>query len=80
MRHFIMYITTVDNFQQENNWKVYTCDDGTIISYFPGEPAHIEIGDGDCAGFYEEGGDKVNQLSIIAENGDEFLGYSCEPA
>lgn len=60
MRHFIMYITTVDNFQQENNWKVYTCDDGTIISYFPGEPAHIEIGDGDCAGLYEEGGDKVN--------------------
>lgn len=55
-----MYITTVDNFQQENNWKVYTCDDGTIIGYFPGEPAHIEIGDGDYAGLYEEGGDKVN--------------------
>ncbi len=49
-----MYITTVDNFQQENNWKVYTCDDGTIIGYFPGEPAHIEIGDGDYAGLYEE--------------------------
>ena len=55
-----MYITTVDNFQQENNWKVYTCDDGTMIGYFPGEPAHIEIGDGDYAGLYEEGGDKVN--------------------
>ena len=54
-----MYITTVDNFQQENNWKVYTCDDGTIIGYFPGEPAHIEICDGDYAGLYEAGGDKV---------------------
>ena len=49
-----MYITTVDNFQQENNWKVYTCDDGTMIGYFPGEPAHIEICDGDYAGLYEE--------------------------
>ncbi len=55
-----MYITTVNNFQQENNWKIYTCDDGTMISYFPGEPAHIEIGDGDYAGLYEEGGDKTN--------------------
>ncbi len=49
-----MYITTVDNFQQENNWKIYTCDDGTMIGYFPGEPAHIEICDGDYAGLYEE--------------------------
>lgn len=55
-----MYTTTVDNFQQENNWKVYTCDDGTMIGYFPGEPAHIEIGDGDYAGLYEAGGDKMN--------------------
>ncbi len=55
-----MYITTVDNFQQENNWKIYTCDDGTMIGYFPGEPAHIEICDGDYAGLYEEGGDKTN--------------------
>ncbi len=55
-----MYITTVDNFQQENNWKIYTCDDGTMIGYFPGEPAHLEICDGDYAGLYEAGGDKVN--------------------
>ncbi len=55
-----LYYTAADNFQQENNWKVYTCDDGTMIGYFPGEPAHIEIGDGDYAGLYEEGGDKVN--------------------
>ena len=55
-----MYITTVDNFQQENNWKVYTCDDGTMIGYFPGEPAHIEISDGDYAGLYEAGGDKTD--------------------
>lgn len=54
-----LYITTVDNFQQENNWKVYTCDDGTMIGYYPGEPAHIEICDGDYAGIYEAGGDKV---------------------
>ena len=55
-----LYFTTVDSFQQENNWKVYTCDDGTMIGYFPGEPAHIEICDGDYAGLYEEGGDKTN--------------------
>ena len=55
-----LYITTVDNFQQENNWKVYTCNDGTMIGYFPGEPAHIEICDGDYAGLYEAGGDKMN--------------------
>ena len=54
-----LYITTVDNFQQENNWKVYTCDDGTMIGYYPGEPAHIEICDGDYAGLYEAGGDKM---------------------
>ncbi|MDE7179254.1 MAG: hypothetical protein K2O59_15715 [Lachnospiraceae bacterium] len=54
-----LYITTVDNFQQENNWKVYTCDDGTMIGYYPGEPAHIEICDGDYAGIYEADGDKV---------------------
>ena len=55
-----MYYTTVDNFQQENNWKVYTCDDGTMIGFYPGEPAHLEICDGDYAGIYEEGGDKVD--------------------
>ena len=54
-----LYSTTVDNFQQENNWKVYTCDDGTMIGYYPGEPAHIEICDGDYAGIYEADGDKV---------------------
>ena len=54
-----LYITTVDNFQQENNWKVYTCDDDTMIIYYPGEPAHLEISDGDYAGLYEAGGDKM---------------------
>lgn len=54
-----LYFTTVDNFQQENNWKVYTCDDGTMIGYYPGEPSHLEITDGDYAGLYEAGGDKV---------------------
>ncbi len=54
-----LYFTTVDNFQQENNWKVYTCDDGTMIIYYPGEPAHLEISDGDYAGLYEAGGDKM---------------------
>ena len=54
-----VYFTTVDNFEYENNWRVYTCDDGTMIVYYPGEPAHIEIGDGDYAGLYEAGGDKV---------------------
>ena len=53
-----LYFTTVDNFQQENNWKVYTCDD-TMIIYYPGEPAHLEISDGDYAGLYEAGGDKM---------------------
>ena len=54
-----LYFTTVDNFQQENNWKVYTCDDDTMIIYYPGEPAHLEISDGDYAGLYEAGGDKM---------------------
>ncbi|MDE7283106.1 MAG: hypothetical protein K2N85_05945 [Lachnospiraceae bacterium] len=54
-----LYFTTVDNFQQENNWKVYTCDDDTMIIYCPGEPAHLEISDGDYAGLYEAGGDKM---------------------
>ena len=53
-----LYFTAVDNFQQENNWKVYTCDD-TMIIYYPGEPAHLEISDGDYAGLYEAGGDKM---------------------
>ncbi len=54
-----LYYTTADNFEYENNWRVYTCDDGTMIVYYPGEPAHIEIYDGDYAGLYEAGGDKV---------------------
>lgn len=49
-----MYFTQVDNFEQENNWKIYTCDDGTMIAYYPGEPAHLEISDGDYAGLYAE--------------------------
>ncbi len=48
-----MYITRFDNFEQENDWKVYTCDDGTMVIYYPGEPAHLEIADGDYAGLYE---------------------------
>ncbi len=48
-----MYYATADNFQQENNWKIYTCDDGTVIIYYPGTPAHLEISDGDYAGVYE---------------------------
>lgn len=54
-----LYFTTVDNFQQENSAKVYTCDDDTMIIYYPGEPAHLEIADGDYAGLYEAGGDKM---------------------
>lgn len=55
-----VYFTNVGTCQFENNWRIYTCDDGTMIVYYPGEPAHIEIYDGDYAGLYEEGGDKVN--------------------
>ena len=54
-----LYYTTVNNFQSENNWRIYACDDGTTIVYYPGEPAHLEICDGDYAGLYEAGGDKV---------------------
>ena len=55
-----LYFTRADNFQQENNWKVYTCDDNTMIGYYPGEPAHLEICDGEYAGIYEAGSDKAN--------------------
>lgn len=51
-----LYYTSADGFQQENNWKVYTCDDGTMIIYYPGNPAHLEISDGEYAGLYEAGG------------------------
>ncbi|MDE5779780.1 MAG: hypothetical protein K2I10_14995 [Lachnospiraceae bacterium] len=54
-----LYFTTVDNFQQENNWKIYTCDDDTTIIYYPGEPAHLEISGGDYAGLYEASDDKT---------------------
>lgn len=53
-----LYYTTVDNFQKENNWRIYTCDDGMTVIYYPGDPAHIEISDGDYAGLYEESGGK----------------------
>lgn len=49
-----MYFTQIDNFEQENNWKIYTCDDGTMVAYYPGEPAHLEISDGEYAGLYAE--------------------------
>lgn len=49
-----LYYTTVDGFVEENDWKVYTCDDGTMIVFYPGEPAHLEISDGEYAGLYEE--------------------------
>lgn len=48
-----LYFTSADNFQEENNWKIYTCDDGMVIIYYPGEPAHLEISDGEYAGLYE---------------------------
>lgn len=48
-----MYYTTVNNFQLENNWRIYTCDDETVIIYYPGSPACLEISDGDYAGIYK---------------------------
>lgn len=48
-----LYFTSVDNFQVENNWRIYTCDDGTMIVYYPGSPAHVEISSGDYEGLYE---------------------------
>lgn len=54
-----LYYTTVDDFQLENNWKIYTCNDGTVIIYYPGDPAHLEISDGEYAGLYEAGSDKI---------------------
>lgn len=49
-----LYFTSADNYQEENNWKIYTCDDGVVIIYYPGDPAHLEISDGEYAGLYEE--------------------------
>ncbi len=54
-----VHITTTSNFQQENNWKVYTCDDGVMVVYRPGDPATVEITEGDYEGIYTAGGDKV---------------------
>ncbi len=63
-----MYITTVSGFQQENDWKIYTCDDGTMIIYYPGEPAHLEISGGDYAGLYEA---NENYMSDTANRGSQ---------
>lgn len=49
-----LYYSSVDRVQFENNWRIYSCDDGTMIVYYPGEPAHLEINNGDYAGLYEE--------------------------
>lgn len=54
-----LYFTSADSYQKENNWRIYTCDDGTSIIYYPGDPAHLEISGGEYAGMYEAGGDKV---------------------
>lgn len=48
-----LYNTMANDFQTENDWRIYTCDDGTIIIYYPGAPAHLEISDGEYAGIYE---------------------------
>ncbi len=48
-----LYNTMADHFQTENNWRIYTCDDGTTVVYYPGTPAHLEITDGEYAGVYE---------------------------
>lgn len=48
-----LYNTMANEFQQENDWRIYTCDDGTTVIYYPGVPAHLEISDGEYAGVYE---------------------------
>lgn len=48
-----LYNTMTNDFKLENNWRIYTCDDGTTIIYYPGTPAHLEISDGEYAGVYE---------------------------
>ena len=54
-----LYSAETDNFQQENNWRVYTCDDDTtMIIYYPDEPARLEITNGDYAGLYEISAEK----------------------
>ena len=55
-----LYSAEADNFQQENNWRVYTCDDDTtMIIYYPDEPARLEIKNGDYAGLYEISAEKI---------------------
>lgn len=55
-----LYSAEADNFQQENNWRVYICDDDTtMIIYYPDEPARLEIQNGDCAGLYEISAEKI---------------------
>ena len=48
-----LYFTSVDSVQFENNWRIYSCDDETMIVYYPGAPAHIEILN-DAQVLYEE--------------------------
>lgn len=48
-----LYYTTTDSFQAKDNGRVYACDDGTTIILYPGEPARLEISDGEHAGIYE---------------------------
>ncbi len=48
-----LYNAMANDFQTENDWKIYTCDDGTTVIYYPGAPAHLEISDGEYAGVYE---------------------------
>ena len=56
-----LYSAEADNFQQENNWRVYICDnDTTMIIYYPDEPARLEITNGDYAGLYEISAEKIH--------------------
>lgn len=48
-----LYNTMANDFQTENDWRIYSCDDGTTVIYYPGTPAHLEISDGEYAGIYE---------------------------
>lgn len=50
------HVAMADHFVYENNWMVYTCDDGTYIVYYPGHagvPACVEISDGEYEGLYK---------------------------
>lgn len=54
-----LYSAQADEVQLENDWRIYTCDEGPSIVFYPGTPAHLEISDGDYAGIYEAGGGKT---------------------